>query len=291
MSSAARCAAWMPVCSCESSSPRACAVPCVTACLACSRMTCNASLARRVAPDSRRCMPWSSESVLASTRCTACALRASSWLAMVASLSSDCLSASRLSWLPGVMWILPCHGVSHAHGMRPVHLLGGLLPVLRLPGGLLFPCLRGLAVLLHVLLPGLPVRRTQVVASDRMHFAAIVVQRRPVQAIEQAVDFAAGPIRMQFRGVDPGCVDIALSVRRGDGADGDAATLQLHVHVTVKGFLLRAERCIAAAGTAWHTVVMAIEHAVPVAAFGGDTGILVRPVPNSQRGLGWAVVL
>src|SRR3546814_2896972 len=39
-------------------------------------------------------------------------------VAMVASLSSDCLSASRLSWLPGVMWILPCHGVSHAHGMR-----------------------------------------------------------------------------------------------------------------------------------------------------------------------------
>src|SRR3546814_16118292 len=141
MSSAARCAAWMPVCSCESSSPSACAVPCVTACLACSRITCNASLARRVAPDSRRCIPWSSESVLASTRCTACALRASSWLAMVASLSSDCLSASRRSWLPGVMWILPCHGVSHAHGMRPVHLLGGLLQLLRLPGGLLFPCL------------------------------------------------------------------------------------------------------------------------------------------------------
>src|SRR3546814_5618897 len=110
-----------------------------------------------------------------------------------------CLSASRLACLPGVMWILPCHGVSHAHGMRPVHLLGGLLQVLRLPGGLLFPCLRGLAVLLHVLLPGLPVRRTQVVASDRMHFAAIVVQRRPVQAIEQAVGFAAGPDRKSTR--------------------------------------------------------------------------------------------
>src|SRR3546814_7179250 len=80
------------------------------------------------------------------------------------------------------MWILPCHGVSHAHGMRPVHLLGGLLQLLRLPGCLLLPCLRGLAVFLHVLPPGLPVRRTQVVASDRMHFAAIVAQRRPVQA-------------------------------------------------------------------------------------------------------------
>src|SRR3546814_2269847 len=184
MSSAARCAAWMPVCSCESSSPRACAVPCVTACLACSRMTCNASLARRVAPDSRRCMPWSSESVLASTRCTACALRASSWLAMVASLSSDCLSASRLSWLPGVMWILPCHGVSHAHGMRSVHLLGGLLQLLRLPGGLLFPCLRGLAVFLHVLPPGLPVRRTRSLRPVRFYFAASVTQHPPRPAME-----------------------------------------------------------------------------------------------------------
>src|SRR3546814_6696022 len=90
---------------------------------------------------------------------------------------------------------------------------------------------------------------------------------------------------MQCRGVDPGCVDIALSGRRGDGADGDAATLQLHVHVTVKGFLLRAERCIAAAGTAWHKVVMAIAHAVSVAAFGVDPGMLVRAVHHSQRGI------
>src|SRR3546814_20489114 len=140
-----------------------CAVPCVTACLACSRITGYASLARRGAPDSRRCIPWSSESVLASTRCTACALRASSLLAMVASLSSDCLSASRLSWLPGVMWFLPCHGVSHAHGMRPVHLLARLFQLLRLPGGLLFPSLPGLAVFLHVLPPCLPVLPPQVV--------------------------------------------------------------------------------------------------------------------------------
>src|SRR3546814_13035044 len=116
---------------------------------------------------------------------------------MVASLSSDCLSASRLSWLPGVMLILPCHGVSHAHGMRSVHLLGGLLQLLRLPGGLLFPCLRGLAVFMHVLPPGLPVRRTQVVAPDCMHFEATLAQRRPVQAIEEDVDCHAGvtPIR------------------------------------------------------------------------------------------------
>src|SRR3546814_20111219 len=117
----------------------------VTACLACSRMTCNASLATRVAPDSRRCMPWSSESVLASTRCTAWALRASSWLAMVASLSRDCLIASRLSWLPGVLLILPFPGVQHPHGNRTVRLHIGLLQLLLLSVCLLFPCPRGRA--------------------------------------------------------------------------------------------------------------------------------------------------
>src|SRR3546814_17293807 len=90
---------------------------------------------------------------------------------------------------------------------------------------------------------------------------------------------------MQFRGVDPGCMDIVLSVRHGDGADRDAATLQLPVHVTVKGFLLRAERYVAAAGTVWCKVVMAIAHAVPVAAFGVATGLLVRAVHLSQRGM------
>src|SRR3546814_5496899 len=150
----------------------------VTACLACSRMTCNASLATRVAPDSRRCMPWSSESVLASTRCTAWALRASSWLAMVASLSSDCLSASRLSWLPGVMWILPCHGVSHAHGMRPVHLLGGLLQLLRLPGCLLLPCLRGLAVFLHVLPPRSEEHTSELQSLMRNSYAVFCLKKK-----------------------------------------------------------------------------------------------------------------
>src|SRR5690606_12134759 len=197
MSSTARCAAWIPACSCASSSLMACAAPCATVCLACSPITCKASSARRLAPDSRRCMLRSSDSVLASTCCTACAFLASRWLAMVASLSSDCLSASRPSWLPGVMRILPCHGLLHAHGLRLVHLLGGLLQLLCLPCRLLLLRLRGLAVLAHVLLPRLPVQRMQVVVPHGVDLPVVIDQRGPVQTIEQAVGFAARWIRMQ----------------------------------------------------------------------------------------------
>src|SRR3546814_20539455 len=101
-------------------------------------------------------------------------------------------------------------------------------------------CLRGLAVFLHVLPPGLPVRRTQVVAPDRVHFAAIVAQRRPVQAIEQAVGFAAGGNRIRrlhFWCVDFRCTNPALSVLAGYRPDRDTAPLQLRLTGWIERFL------------------------------------------------------